>query len=90
MEGSPCKSFCLTRLAGGPYKSHVMRNPEHDESVLCSFEPSPWLRSGWPNRTTVELADIKRDQAQHRKWQRHVCGNCVRILMARTRNEKEG
>ena len=68
---------------GGPYKSHVMRDPEHDESVLCGFEPPPWMRSGWPNKATVDLADIQRDQTQHRRWQRHVCGNCVRILTAR-------
>ena len=74
---------------GGPYKSHVMRGPEHDESVLCGFEPPPWMRSGWPNRATVELADIERDHAQRRSWQRHVCSNCVRILMART-NRQQG
>lgn len=72
---------------GGPYQSHVMRDPVN-ESVLCGFQPPPWMRSGWPSRTTVELADIKRDQAQHRKWQRRVCGNCARILMARIGREE--
>lgn len=75
---------------GGPYKSHIMSGSERDESVLCGFEPPPWMRSGWPNRATVELADIERDQSQRRDWQRHVCGNCARIAIARTKNEKEG
>ena len=64
---------------GGPYKSHVMRDPEHDESVLCGFEPPPWMRSGWPNRTTVDLSAVTQDQARSRKWQRQVCGRCARI-----------
>ena len=68
---------------GGPYKSHVMRDPEHDDSVLCGFEPAPWMCSGWPNKAIVDLTDIQCDQAQHRKWQRQVCSNCVRILTAR-------
>lgn len=67
----------------GPYKSHIMRNPEHNDSVLCGFQPPPWMRIGWPQKTTVDLAEIKHDQSQRREWQRQVCGRCARIAIKR-------
>lgn len=68
---------------GGPYKSHVMRDPEHDESVLCGFQPPPWMKIGWPNRATVDLSAVTQDQTHSRKWQRQVCGRCARIAIKR-------
>jgi hypothetical protein len=65
---------------GGPYKSHIMRDPEHDESVLCGFEPPPWM-SLWPTPTAIDLSVVKADQAQLRRRNQQVCERCIRIAL---------